>query len=139
MSPAAPTTSETTPPTIAARAPGNFIDTDYSWKSWLLSVDHKRIAILYLISISFFFFVGGYSAARSYRGGYRSWLGRRLARLSRPVMALVAVAALHERPRRLPEQRGDGAVRRALVALIERIEDLIHRQLRHAALRPPRP
>ena len=27
--------------------------------SWLLTGDHKRIAILYLISISFFFFIGG--------------------------------------------------------------------------------
>jgi len=45
-------------------------------------------------TLAIFFFVGGYSAARSYRGGYRAWLGRRLARLSRPVTALVAVWAL---------------------------------------------
>ena len=31
--------------------------------SWLLTVDHKRIAILYLISITFFFGVGGIAAA----------------------------------------------------------------------------
>src|SRR6516225_727602 len=37
------------------------------------------------------FFVGGYAAARSYHGGYRSWLRQRLARLSRPVLALAAV------------------------------------------------
>ena len=45
-------------------------------------------------TLAIFFFVGGYSAARSYRGGYRAWLGRRLARLSRPVAALVAVWVL---------------------------------------------
>jgi fucose 4-O-acetylase-like acetyltransferase len=45
-------------------------------------------------TLAIFFFVGGYSAARSYRGGYRAWLGKRLARLSRPVVALVAVWAL---------------------------------------------
>ena len=31
-------------------------------KSWLLTVDHKRIAILYLVSISFFFAIGGLAA-----------------------------------------------------------------------------
>ncbi len=45
-------------------------------------------------TLAIFFLVGGYSAARSYRGGYRAWLGRRLARLSRPAAALVAVWAL---------------------------------------------
>jgi Acyltransferase family len=45
-------------------------------------------------TLAIFFFVGGYSSARSYRGGYRAWLGRRLTRLSRPVTALVAVWAL---------------------------------------------
>ncbi len=32
-------------------------------RSWFLTTDHKRIAILYLISITFFFFVGGSAAA----------------------------------------------------------------------------
>jgi Acyltransferase family len=45
-------------------------------------------------TLAIFFLVGGYSAARSFRGDYRAWLGRRLARLSRPVAALVAVWAL---------------------------------------------
>ena len=44
---------------IRAAPRENYINTDYSWKSWLLSVDHKRIAILYLISITFFFLIGG--------------------------------------------------------------------------------
>ncbi len=35
----------------------------WAWlKSWLLTVDHKRIAILYLISINFFFLLGGAAA-----------------------------------------------------------------------------
>jgi len=35
----------------------------WSWvKSWLFTVDHKRIAILYLLSINFFFLLGGAAA-----------------------------------------------------------------------------
>ena len=37
----------------------NYLNAGFSAKSWLLTVDHKRIAILYLISITFFFFIGG--------------------------------------------------------------------------------
>ncbi len=42
-------------------------------------------------TLAIFFLVGGYAAARSYHGDYRSWLGKRLVRLSRPVAALAAV------------------------------------------------
>jgi cytochrome c oxidase subunit 1 len=47
--------------TRAAPAPQreNYLNADYGWKSWLFTVDHKRIAILYLISITLFFFLGG--------------------------------------------------------------------------------
>jgi cytochrome c oxidase subunit 1 len=38
---------------------GNYITAHYGIKSWLLTVDHKRIALLYLIAITFFFFLGG--------------------------------------------------------------------------------
>jgi hypothetical protein len=44
-------------------------------------------------TLAIFFLVGGYAAGRSYRGGYRSWLRQRLARLSRPVLVLAAVWA----------------------------------------------
>ena len=44
-------------------------------------------------TLAIFFLVGGYAAARSYRGSYRSWLRQRLARLSRPVLVLAAVWA----------------------------------------------
>ncbi len=41
----------------------NYLDAGYSVRSWLLTIDHKRIAILYLIGVTFFFAVGGLSAA----------------------------------------------------------------------------
>src|SRR4026208_2379847 len=37
----------------------NYINAQYGLKSWLLTKDHKRIALLYLGSITFFFFIGG--------------------------------------------------------------------------------
>src|SRR5262245_17318319 len=41
-------------------APGlNYLNVAYGWRSWLLTRDHKRIAILYLISITLMFFIGG--------------------------------------------------------------------------------
>jgi cytochrome c oxidase subunit 1 len=44
-------------PPAAARV--NYLNAQYGLKSWLLTKDHKRIAVLYLGSISFFFFIGG--------------------------------------------------------------------------------
>ena len=41
------------------RAPRNYLNADYGWKSWLFTLDHKRIALLYLVSVSFFFIIGG--------------------------------------------------------------------------------
>ena len=37
----------------------NYLNADYGIKSWLLTTDHKRIAMLFLISITFFFWIGG--------------------------------------------------------------------------------
>jgi cytochrome c oxidase subunit 1 len=37
----------------------DYLNISYRVKSWLLTVDHKRIGILYLIAVSVFFFVGG--------------------------------------------------------------------------------
>ena len=42
-------------------------------------------------TLAIFFLVGGYAAARGYRGGYRAWLRGRLVRLTRPVLLLAAV------------------------------------------------
>jgi cytochrome c oxidase subunit I len=40
----------------------NYLSASYTARSWLLTVDHKRIGILYLITITFFFFLGGAAA-----------------------------------------------------------------------------
>src|SRR6059058_896068 len=40
----------------------HYLNAGYGIKSWLLTTDHKRIALLYLMSITFFFFVGGFFA-----------------------------------------------------------------------------
>jgi len=40
----------------------NYLNQEYGIRSWLLTTDHKRIALLYLASITFFFFVGGFFA-----------------------------------------------------------------------------
>jgi len=37
----------------------NYLNEDYGIFSWLLTRDHKRIAILYLLSVTLMFFVGG--------------------------------------------------------------------------------
>src|SRR5687767_15793301 len=36
-----------------------YLNVSFRVKSWLLTLDHKRIGILYLLSISFFFVIGG--------------------------------------------------------------------------------
>ncbi len=41
----------------------NYINNGYSVLSWLFTRDHKRIALLYLASVSFFFLLGGIYAA----------------------------------------------------------------------------
>ncbi len=40
----------------------NYLNADHTIASWLLTTDHKRIAVLYLISITFFFFIGSIAA-----------------------------------------------------------------------------
>src|ERR1017187_1588772 len=40
----------------------NYLENGYSVRSWLLTKDHKRIAIMYLIAITFFFLLGGLAA-----------------------------------------------------------------------------
>ena len=39
--------------------PSSFLSDGHSLKSWLLTLDHKRIGILYLLGVSFFFLLGG--------------------------------------------------------------------------------
>jgi cytochrome c oxidase subunit 1 len=44
------------------QAPRNYLNADYGWRSWLFTLDHKRIALLYMVSITFFFMIGGFFA-----------------------------------------------------------------------------
>lgn len=48
---------------MTAEPKPNYLTNGYSLKSWLLTKDHKRIAIMYLISVSLFFLAGGIFAA----------------------------------------------------------------------------
>jgi len=40
----------------------NYLNAEYGIRSWLFTTDHKRIALLYLLSITAFFFIGGFAA-----------------------------------------------------------------------------
>ena len=51
--------------TVAARARPprrHYLNVNYGVRSWLFTVDHKRIALLYLVSVTLFFFLGGAAA-----------------------------------------------------------------------------
>ena len=45
--------------TAKIEEPKNYLNAEYGLKSWLFTQDHKRIAVLYLITVTFFFFIGG--------------------------------------------------------------------------------
>jgi cytochrome c oxidase subunit I len=47
---------------VAAPERENYLNKQYGISSWLLTTDHKRIALLYLVTITLFFFVGGFFA-----------------------------------------------------------------------------
>jgi cytochrome c oxidase subunit 1 len=57
------TTHAAAPATREHAETKSFWSDGYGWKSWLLTVDHKRIAILYLISVVAFFAIGATFAA----------------------------------------------------------------------------
>src|SRR6185437_15738376 len=40
----------------------NYLNAEYGIRSWLFTTDHKRIALLYLLSITAMFFIGGFFA-----------------------------------------------------------------------------
>ena len=54
--------SEQILPLPALEVQENYLNASYSLRSWLLTTDHKRICILYMISITFFFALGGIAA-----------------------------------------------------------------------------
>jgi cytochrome c oxidase subunit I len=49
-------------PQASSESRTNYLNASYGIKSWLLTTDHKRIALLYLVSITFMFVVGGVAA-----------------------------------------------------------------------------
>ena len=57
------TTHAVAPAANGEKEAKSFWSDGYGWKSWLLTVDHKRIAILYLISVVAFFIIGATFAA----------------------------------------------------------------------------
>ncbi len=52
----------TAAPEMQPMPPVNYLNAKYGIRSWLLTTDHKRIALLYLVSISVMFLIGGIAA-----------------------------------------------------------------------------
>ena len=50
------------PESVPEQRREDYLNVSHTVKSWLLTLDHKRIGILYLITISFFFVIGGLMA-----------------------------------------------------------------------------
>ena len=46
-------------PFVAVEPRAHYLNVDYGIRSWLLTTDHKRIGVLYMISITVMFFIGG--------------------------------------------------------------------------------
>ena len=40
----------------------SYLEAGHSLRSWLLTTDHKRIGVLYMLAVTFFFFIGGLAA-----------------------------------------------------------------------------
>src|SRR5215217_2904893 len=56
-------TQDAITPAITGSPKTNYLTNGFTLKSWLLTKDHKRIAIMYLITVSLFFMMGGIYAA----------------------------------------------------------------------------
>ncbi len=59
MSIATPEVQPLPPPAAPEPVPENYLNVAYGVTSWLLTKDHKRIAILYLVTVTVMFFIGG--------------------------------------------------------------------------------
>ncbi|MBL8047133.1 MAG: cbb3-type cytochrome c oxidase subunit I [Chthonomonas sp.] len=57
-----PSTAKGAPEPNPNEKPVNYINVSHTLSSWLLTKDHKRIALLYLFSVSIFFAIGGLAA-----------------------------------------------------------------------------
>jgi cytochrome c oxidase subunit 1 len=57
------TTTESVTPLVEPRRVKNYLTEGHTVRSWLLTTDHKRIGVLYLISILFYFLVAAVAAA----------------------------------------------------------------------------
>src|SRR3712207_4463085 len=57
-----PSSTAPVPPQAVIDRQRHYLNWSYSAKSWLLTVDHKRIGILYMLSVTFFFVLGGLAA-----------------------------------------------------------------------------
>src|SRR5229473_3816194 len=53
----------TTSPEPATLPRESYLNSEYGLKSWQLTQDHKRIALLYLFATTFFFVIGGVAAS----------------------------------------------------------------------------
>ena len=49
--------------TVGNGRPSNYLNASYGIKSWLLTMDHKRVGILYLVVLTLFFLIGGLFAS----------------------------------------------------------------------------
>ncbi len=52
----------TMPSNVLVLPRSHYLNNEYGLKSWLLTLDHKRIALLYLFTTTFFFMIGGAAA-----------------------------------------------------------------------------
>ena len=73
-----------------SREPVNYLNVSYGVKSWLLTVDHKRIALLYLVSLTVMFAIGGVFATLIRLGGLHYWWPKISGRLYPEAWARVA-------------------------------------------------
>src|SRR4051794_6133787 len=55
--------TELRPELAFSTVPINYLNASHGVRSWLLTRDHKRIALLYLVSVTVLFFVGALFAA----------------------------------------------------------------------------